>query len=319
MEPTPVTDIVMAAHNAVRTIDASIQSVREQSDPAWRLWVIDDGSDDDTALHANRYSHDPRIQVISQPGAGAAAARNRGLDAIGPRSAFVAFLDSDDIWQPEFLATMRSALHSDPGAGLAWCEMECFEGVSGRYRGDRLPVVGEAEETLPLIFSQVPFLGSSVLCRGKFFHAGLRYPERYRTMEDVHVWSSIAAQSRVIHVHESLVEYRVSASSLSNGAGSMLRNYRDNVRSYRELYRTHQGQISRDLYRERMWRAHHFAGEDRMHGGHSGWLCFFKALVYRPRHAATWKNLAIGARARLRPESRERSRECESRPIHSGD
>ena len=319
-ETTPVTDIIMAAHNAARTIDSAIQSVLDQEDPSWRLWVIDDGSTDATALHVTRYTHDPRIHLISQPGQGAAAARNRGLDSPPALGDYVAFLDSDDIWHPEFLVQMKRALQSDSAAGLAWCEMECFEGATGRYRGDRPPIEGSAAETLPRIFSDVTFLGSGVLCRGEFFRDGLRYPERYRTMEDVHVWSAIAAQSKILHVRETWVDYRIGATSLSNAAGSWLRNLADNVESYRELYRRYPTWIPRELYRERMWRAHHFAAEDRMRSGHTGGLCSLRALFYRPGRAATWKNLALGVRAKLREGVEERSANPRSSDrVTSGD
>lgn len=291
--------IIMAAHDAARTIGAAIDSVIAQTDPDWRLLVIDDGSSDGTAGIVDAIA-DPRVTRIAETGRGAAAARNRGLDEAGTLAAdgAVAFLDSDDLWRPHFLERMHAALAADSAIGLVWCDMECFEGATGTYRGERPPVVGEATETLPAIFSSITFLGSAVLARATPFTAGLRYPERFRTMEDVHVWGAIAAESAIAHVDETLVDYRVRIDSLSNAPGSMLKNLCDNVRSYRAFYRRHRIYIPRFRYLERMWRAHHFAAEDRIAAGHTGWIASIRALWYRPFHAPTWKNLVVGARAK---------------------
>ena len=300
MEPRSKTDIIVAAHNAGGTIDATLRSVIDQTDPNWRLWIVDDGSTDDTFHRVGRYLYDPRIQIFPQDCSGPSAARNHGLERSGFSGEFVAFLDADDIWHATFLEETRAVLEENPSVGLVWTEMNCFEGATGTYRADREPVVGEAVETLPRIFSQVTFLGSAVLTRSKFFREGLRYPEEFRTMEDVHVWSAIAAQSKIATIPAGLVDYRVRATSLSNAPGSMLKNYGDNVRSYRALYRNYAEQIPRAQYRERMIRAHRYAGEDRMRLGHTGWLCTLRALAHAPKARELWKLLALGLRSKVK-------------------
>lgn len=95
--------IIMPAFNAERFIGSAIDSVRRQSYTKWELLVTDDGSSDDTAKIVNEVSRvDSRVSFFSNEcGKGAASARNNSIRyATGD---FIAFLDADDLWNPEKL------------------------------------------------------------------------------------------------------------------------------------------------------------------------------------------------------------------------
>ena len=90
-------------HNGAATLDRAIGSAQEQSFAYWELVVVDDGSTDGTyeALLA-WVEREPRIQVLRMPeNSGASAARNAGLRAT--RGDFVAHLDHDDQYYPDYL------------------------------------------------------------------------------------------------------------------------------------------------------------------------------------------------------------------------
>jgi glycosyltransferase involved in cell wall biosynthesis len=85
--------VVIPAFNAARYLTAAVDSVRRQPWPDVEIIVVDDGSQDDTAKVAERLDH---VVCVRQPNAGAAAARNRGVElATGE---WLAFLDADDCW-----------------------------------------------------------------------------------------------------------------------------------------------------------------------------------------------------------------------------
>lgn len=102
--PTMVT-VIMPAYNAAAYIEEAIRSVMNQTYGAWRLLVLDDGSSDDTTTIVQRLAaEDTRITLsCNTQNCGAAHTRNRGLDLC--TDGYVAFLDSDDRWHPEKLAT----------------------------------------------------------------------------------------------------------------------------------------------------------------------------------------------------------------------
>ena len=92
--------IVTPVYNSENYIEETIKSVLEQSYTDWEWILVDDGSADRSAEIIEQYN-DSRIRLIRQKNKGAAAARNRGIEAAKGR--YIAFLDADDIWDPNKL------------------------------------------------------------------------------------------------------------------------------------------------------------------------------------------------------------------------
>ncbi|MCX8522063.1 MAG: glycosyltransferase family 2 protein [Rhodoferax sp.] len=113
--------VIMAAYNARQTLDAAIESVRQQSWDHWNLIVVNDASVDGTrTLLDNWHSMDQRIRVLHREiNGGPAQARNAGLELA--QDEYIAFLDADDIWHPSKLEIQLKAMceqHHD----LTYCE-----------------------------------------------------------------------------------------------------------------------------------------------------------------------------------------------------
>ncbi|MEO6822605.1 MAG: glycosyltransferase family 2 protein [Candidatus Nanopelagicales bacterium] len=110
----PAVTVVMPVRNRPSQILAAIASVQQQNQSDWELVVVDDGSTDATAdVVAHISASDDRIRLVRTSGGGAGAARNVGL--AHARGHYVAFLDSDNTWTPDFLRLSLAAMH---GLGL---------------------------------------------------------------------------------------------------------------------------------------------------------------------------------------------------------
>ena len=121
----PRISVIVPVYNVADHVGACIASLRAQSLQDFEALVIDDGSADGSGLRAvEAISGDPRFRVIRQENRGLSAARNTGLDAA--RGAFIAFLDSDDRFAPDFLARMHDALVEDGGDWVACAIALCF-------------------------------------------------------------------------------------------------------------------------------------------------------------------------------------------------
>jgi glycosyltransferase involved in cell wall biosynthesis len=137
----PRISIVVPAFNREHFLGATLDSVRAQTLPAWELVVYDDGSSDGTIDVARRYAdRDHRISVSGGSNGGVAAARNRGLAATSPSTEFVIFLDSDDVWVPDALATLVAALDAQPELSSAHSIARCIDGDGQPLPGDDLEV-----------------------------------------------------------------------------------------------------------------------------------------------------------------------------------
>ena len=101
----PLVSVVMPAYNSELYIGKSIESVLSQEYSYFELLVVDDGSKDDTLKCLNQYAlADKRIKVFSQTNQGVSVARNIGLD--NAKGEYIAFLDSDDLWDRNYLQVM---------------------------------------------------------------------------------------------------------------------------------------------------------------------------------------------------------------------
>ena len=107
--------VVMPSWNRAPQLPRAIESVRQQTYQNWELIVVDDGSDDDTETVVTELaSLDHRIQYRRIEHQGVSAARNEGLNAA--RGEIVAYLDSDNVWQPDYLLfTVNAVIEADRG------------------------------------------------------------------------------------------------------------------------------------------------------------------------------------------------------------
>lgn len=102
--------VIIPVYNAEPWLAATIESVLDQSQPPRQVIVVDDGSTDQSATIAQRYL--PHIELVQQPNAGCAHARNRGVAlATGE---YLAFLDADDCWASDKLALQLAAFQQTP-------------------------------------------------------------------------------------------------------------------------------------------------------------------------------------------------------------
>src|SRR5690242_16380171 len=105
----PAVSIIMPAYNVAPYVAAAIRSALVQSFTDFELIVVDDGSKDNTPeIIKSLAGIDPRVRLVQQANRGLAGARNTALRA--SRGDFFALLDSDDLWEPDFLATQLAIL-----------------------------------------------------------------------------------------------------------------------------------------------------------------------------------------------------------------
>ena len=120
----PLVSIIVPVYNVESFLRPCVESVLAQTMPDWELFLVDDGSTDASGAILREYEdRNPRIHGIFQENAGASAARNRGLDAA--EGEYIAFLDSDDRYEPEMLETLLAAVRREQ-ADIAACGAVTF-------------------------------------------------------------------------------------------------------------------------------------------------------------------------------------------------
>lgn len=128
MSTRPRYSIIIPTYNRASSIEQTLTSCFEQTYQNLEVVTVDDGSSDDTLDVLGRIT-DPRLVIVRQENAGPAAARNHGMRIA--RGEYIAFLDSDDIWLPDFLKQCESALSQESNQ-LLYGQIIVDRGV-GRY------------------------------------------------------------------------------------------------------------------------------------------------------------------------------------------
>lgn len=113
--------VIIPTHNRRDFVREAIASVLAQTYQNFEIIVVDDGSDDDTRAVVEEFSRAyPVVQYVFQSNHGVSAARNYGVALSGGQ--FLAFLDSDDVWQPAKLETQIAFFAAHPEAAICHTE-----------------------------------------------------------------------------------------------------------------------------------------------------------------------------------------------------
>jgi glycosyltransferase involved in cell wall biosynthesis len=107
--------VIVPLYNKQDSIQRSILSVLAQTFTQFELIVVDDGSFDNSYIRATEIQ-DERLRIVKQKNSGVSAARNRGIAEA--QYEWLAFLDADDEWKPDFIEMMVDLHQSFPNCGL---------------------------------------------------------------------------------------------------------------------------------------------------------------------------------------------------------
>ncbi|MDR1331939.1 MAG: glycosyltransferase [Tannerella sp.] len=132
-ENRPLVSVVIPVYNAAEFLEETLRSVLASAYPNVEIVLVDDGSTDGSAAIAARYAaRYARIHFLSQANAGAAAARNRAVDAA--KGEYILPVDADDRISAEYISLAVEALHGHPDVKAVYAEAEFFGDRSGKWQ-----------------------------------------------------------------------------------------------------------------------------------------------------------------------------------------
>lgn len=255
----PLVSVIIPTYNRAAYIAEAIRSVQAQSHPNVEIIVADDGSTDNTAEVVARFGD--AVTYVRLPHRGQpAATRNGGLRVA--RGEFIAFLDSDDLFFPDKLATQLAGFEAHPGAGLVYSNAYFFRDDPSQptvHALDGLPSPsGDVFEDLLRGNFLAP---QAVLMRRACLEAVGLFDENpdFFAVEDYDLFLRVAAMFPVIYVPGDVAAVRRHSQSISRDAvnlrlrfilvlAKMEAIYPDLVRQYRDAlnegYARHHGAVA---------------------------------------------------------------------------
>ena len=128
VSPPPRVAVIVPAYGVAHLLGEALRSLQAQTLTAWECLVIDDGAPDNVAAAVAPFLADPRIRFVATANRGVSAARNRAIaETTAP---YIALLDGDDMFRPDYLETTVTVLDCDPTARLVTCNARIFGAVA---------------------------------------------------------------------------------------------------------------------------------------------------------------------------------------------
>ncbi|HOU52098.1 MAG TPA: glycosyltransferase [Smithella sp.] len=196
--------IIMPVWNRASIVGKAIESVLAQTFKDYELLIVDDGSEDDLANAVGPYLSE-RVRYLRRPHLGAAAARNQGL--IQSTQPFIAYLDSDNQWYPEFLAVMAGTIRANdsfPEAIHCLARRLRRDPRSGRIYQDGL-IGGKFDVTDILDYPRID-LNSFVHARKVLDDAGF-FDEKLKRLIDWDFILRIFSRVKPVFINRVLLDY----------------------------------------------------------------------------------------------------------------
>ena len=240
--------IISPLYNCAAYIEACLDSLRAQTYQDFEVLLVNDHGWDDSVDIAHQWVADHgegrRFRFLSTPqNSGPGIARNVGIEAA--QGQFVAFIDSDDLWQPTFLESLVNAITPNSSSliphssfDLAYCQLQ-YRGGPRDGHEHRNPVVTTADFTgatkRHFLLHFVTFSVCFLFRRDFLIEHHLRFPSERNSEDTNFLTRCLLAAGSIACVDEPLYVYCVHADSLTTGRNP--RRWRQRLSAANKLMR----------------------------------------------------------------------------------
>ena len=212
----PKVSVIIPAYNTAPFIAETLDSVFSQSFRDFEVLVINDGSPDTAALEAALQPYMDRIRYIRQENRGLPGARNAAIGVA--QGELLAFVDSDDIWMPGYLAAQVDFLGRHPNICACIADAllfgSCPEPTEWKMLKEGAGPILNFEQMLKREGGQLP--SATVARRQRVLQVGM-FDEQMRIGEDIEFCVRICFPDQSIgYLGEVLVKYRQRPGSLTD-------------------------------------------------------------------------------------------------------
>jgi glycosyltransferase involved in cell wall biosynthesis len=220
----PAVSVIIPVYNGIQYVSEAIESVLDQVFTDYEIIVINDGSPHTEDLERKLDPFRGDIRYLKQENRGPGGARNTGI--LAARGNFIAFLDADDYWLPDFLSEQLSFIYRNPAIDLVYADAILIgdSPLAGKTFMQTTPTEGEV--TLESLLDErcTVVLSGVVARRQKIIDAGL-FDERFRYAEDYDLWLRLIKYgARLSYQRKTLLCRRMHKESLCENATTLFEN-----------------------------------------------------------------------------------------------
>lgn len=211
----PLVTVYITNYNYGRYVEQAVESVLSQTFQDFELFIIDDGSSDDSLYVIEKYRSHPKVKIILQKNKGLNATNNVAMNhALGK---YLIRLDADDFFDKGALGIMSSILESDDELGLVFPDYHYVDKEGNRI-GSHRRLLFDDEVTL---YDQ-PAHGACTMIRLNYLRALNGYDESFTCQDGYELWVKFVTFHKVTNVNRPLFYYRQHDESLSTNQSRLL-------------------------------------------------------------------------------------------------
>lgn len=278
--PIPIVSVIIPTYNRAHVVNQAIESVLRQTHQDYEIIVVDDCSTDNTEEVIKDYV-DSRIHYLRhEQNHGAPWARNSGAKIA--RGKYLAFLDSDDFWYPEFLERQLSVLGDLPPTVGMTCN-----GLI-RKTDESIRIMKFINRALTFDENLIHGAGictSSFVVRKSAFQKIGGFDVDFNSFQDFDFLLRMSAQYRIKAIDDVLLEYRPGVDSISRNMAAKAQGFNHIINNYRD-----------DILRLGLVNKYYFKlGQYYILSGGlvSGWKWWMQALRNNPLDTKIWKHFIL--------------------------
>lgn len=210
--------ICIPAFNAYGFIRETLDSVKRQTYKNWELIVVEDGSDDGTRDIIKRFEKEVNQKIYyfrNIKNLGLPATRNFASNMANGN--WIAYLDSDDVWEPIHLQTLVDASIKQPLSDLIHSGVVLFDNISGKIIKERNPNLDAIKHfPLSLFNREYPVQPSSIMISRKLFIETQGFNEGFKYTEDLEMWFRCAKLGyRFTFTGLNTLKYRIHSTAMT--------------------------------------------------------------------------------------------------------
>lgn len=217
---TPLISVVIPLYNKEKVVLKTLYSVVKQNFADYEVVVVNDGSTDRSVEIVNEsFSNQVNIRIINKSNGGVSSARNRGIQEA--KGEYIAFLDADDEWLPEYLSTMADLIFKYPSiqvfaSGYSYRNLNGLTSIrlKGIFTGDTNILDNYfvvASVSSPPLWTSAVIVKKNAICAIGGFPLGVRLGE------DLITWAKLACKYEILYTKKSLAIYNQLAENYETG------------------------------------------------------------------------------------------------------
>ena len=213
--------VIIPLYNKEKSIRNTIESVLSQTFPCYELIIVNDGSTDNS-LQIIQSIKDKRIKITTKENEGVSSARNVGIRMA--KGKYIAFLDADDIWVPEYLDKMNKLIEDFKEASFFSCQFYIDNGADVTIRNAIHNKRGYVEDFFKAYYSAPVVWSSSVIVNIECFNEVGFFNSKYTRGEDLDMWFRLAKKFKLAFEPKPLSIYITNSENSACGFSHPLKN-----------------------------------------------------------------------------------------------